>query len=80
MARTWPTPVAARVRANGQGTFDDEKYSGVLKKLSDIDYIRSEIKRWDDLSKLVLKEGERSKDEQKPEKKPRNSNINSYKG
>lgn len=71
--------VKARVRANGQGEFDDEKYKGVLGKLGDIEYIRSEIKRWDDLATKVLNEGERTVDT-KPEPKKRKVDFNSYKG
>lgn len=69
--------IAARVRANGQGEFDDEKYKGVLTRLSDIEYIRSEIARWNEIAKDKLKEPERTIEK---DKKPRRVDINSYKG
>lgn len=64
--------VKARVRANGQGTFDDEKYRGVLTKVYDIDYIKSEIERWDETAKKELLENERTipKDEKTRKQNP----------
>lgn len=73
--------IKQRVRANGQGNFDDEKYRGVLVKLNDVAYVRSEIERWSDLAEKVFQKetpnpNEADKVKEKDSKKSTRFNSN----
>lgn len=55
--------VAARVRAQGEG-FDAEKYKSMLVRSGDLDFVKEEIKSYDELAKQRFTTGRQTKTEE----------------